>query len=386
MMKFNTAVSLAVAVCLGLVATASGHICILSPPQRGKLSVSVPGDSSCYRRTGYCGGIDIMPVQATYVAGSTVDITFQQNLNHWYEPNPGFFDIALSYSLKPQDSDFQTLATLSDYPANDMVTQTNFTVSVTFPPKPCEHCILRARYVAHNPDEVDPKNNTDAIFYNCADIALVAAPSTPSAMAAAQASAPAKPQLRRPLDGPSCVTPGAWEATALETNSLGAVSHHIWYDKAAQKVRWDRAGQMGDAFTNLTLISEYGSSPEIEWVIYHDTDSCLPYGPDPWYDWSYGVSKGQFYDGNVTVGTQVFDKWVLPSANVHWLSRPYGDYCLPVARNHGSVSLVFQDVKVGPVDPSVFTRPANCKMPSVMAEGCADEVLVEKLKAQLGVH
>lgn len=34
----------------------SGHICAIFPPQRGSLSTALPGDDSCFRRVGECGG------------------------------------------------------------------------------------------------------------------------------------------------------------------------------------------------------------------------------------------------------------------------------------------------------------------------------------------
>jgi hypothetical protein len=40
----------------------------------------------------------------------------------------------------------QVLAEISDYPAFDQVTQTNFTLDVTIPKKPVPHAILRFRY------------------------------------------------------------------------------------------------------------------------------------------------------------------------------------------------------------------------------------------------
>lgn len=66
------------ALLLALAASALGHICILSPHQRGALNVTTPGDPSCYRRTDYCGGVALGAPLTTYVAGETITLTLQQ--------------------------------------------------------------------------------------------------------------------------------------------------------------------------------------------------------------------------------------------------------------------------------------------------------------------
>jgi hypothetical protein len=50
---------------------------------------------------------------------------------------------------------------------------------VTLPAKATTHAILRARYTSNNPLEVDPANNTAAIFYNCADITIAESTTMP---------------------------------------------------------------------------------------------------------------------------------------------------------------------------------------------------------------
>lgn len=158
-----------------LLVPALAHICILDPPQRGGLDVSDPGDNSCYRRTDYCGGVPAAAPTVSYYPGQYVNVVFQQNLNHWYPEKPGYFDLAISYNAvsQPQNATWTTIAgPMTDFPAHDMVWQTNFTFYAKMPHTPCQHCVLRARYVSYNPDEIDPANNTDAIFYNCADIAI----------------------------------------------------------------------------------------------------------------------------------------------------------------------------------------------------------------------
>lgn len=51
------------------LATAAGHICLLSPVQRGGYNVSDPGDNSCFQPTGPCGDTTPGAPVADFVAG-----------------------------------------------------------------------------------------------------------------------------------------------------------------------------------------------------------------------------------------------------------------------------------------------------------------------------
>ena len=219
-----------------LVAATTSHVCILEPPQRGPLSVVTAGDPSCYRRTGPCGGVARGSAPGTpFVAGVDRTIRVHQNLvsrlthsphnfqssrshpllsnsrtptpphthttasplchlyqspvctgatqNHWTPPQgtrtSGYFTLSLVAADPSGDADGSAPAVLldtwSDYPSWDEVAQTNFTRTITVPadaaPGPA---ILAFAYVSYNVDEVDPPINLDAIFYNCADIVVVA--------------------------------------------------------------------------------------------------------------------------------------------------------------------------------------------------------------------
>lgn len=98
-------------------------------------------------------------------------------------------DAAISFNINnPTDSDFIRIGVpVPDYNANNMVTQTNFTIQVcilhiylyidpiacqrskfrskkaTLPSTP-GRAVIRVRYVSNNPDEA-VKNNPQAIFY-----------------------------------------------------------------------------------------------------------------------------------------------------------------------------------------------------------------------------
>ena len=221
----------------GITAT-NGHICLFHPQQRGDAVPTNlgPGNSLCYRRTPYCGGVetpDKAPAVNTFLAGTDAQVVFQQNLNHFWQENPGSLDVAISYDLDPSDSDssWETLLELTDYAANEMVTQTNFSSTIRIPEKAADHAILRFRYVSHNTAEIDPANNTESIFYNCADIRIVE-----NAVANDEIVAPSQPAAI--TDKKTCSTPGTMALTAVETTSRGAISHEIYYDNVHELVAW----------------------------------------------------------------------------------------------------------------------------------------------------
>ena len=224
-----------------------GHICLFHPVQRGDPVPTAldPGDPLCYRRTPYCGGIPVPkdgpPSANTFLAGTEAELSFQQNLNHFWVENPGSLDVAVSYDLNPTDDSWVVLLALNDYAPNDMVTQTNFTPKVRIPAKESDHALLRFRYVSHNTGEIDPANNTESIFYNCADIRIVANPALDDEALDSETSSPVKAvESTTKDDAPTCPTPEQWEATALETTTRGLVHHRIFYDGKQQAIRWGK--------------------------------------------------------------------------------------------------------------------------------------------------
>ena len=91
------------------------HFCLLSPRQRGGLSIAHAGEDACYRRTPYCGGVSPSQPSASFEAGARVPITFQQNLNHWYQPDPGFMDVSIASGRDPDNEAFSVLASIPDF-------------------------------------------------------------------------------------------------------------------------------------------------------------------------------------------------------------------------------------------------------------------------------
>jgi hypothetical protein len=115
--------------------------------------------------------------RTSYEAGSIATLHFQQNLNHWTTKQPGHFDAFISTNSAQNltESDFTyKFGWATDYPAMDMVTQTNYTITGQIPKIICPHCVLRLRYVSNNPEEINNRHgqNPQAIFYQCADISI----------------------------------------------------------------------------------------------------------------------------------------------------------------------------------------------------------------------
>jgi hypothetical protein len=150
---------------LSTILSASAHICLTSPPQRGGANITGPGSRSCFNNKIPCGGK--LPGPAVNLQGGVSNaIFFQQNLNHYSIGNRGWIDIGLSDKPNPQsDDDFEVLETFPDYNAYHQWTQTNFSVDVVLPDIDCPACVLRIRYHPNKPTE--PLN-----FLQCADVII----------------------------------------------------------------------------------------------------------------------------------------------------------------------------------------------------------------------
>ena len=278
------------------VSSAYGHVCLLEPHQRGPMSVATPADPSCFRRVSDCGGFPAGPPAASYKVNEPVKVLFQQNLNHWSQARHGHMDLAVSYD---KQSTWEVLQTIDDYPYNDMVAQTNFSLRVTFS-QVSASAVLRVRYVSYNPYEVYPANNTDAIFYNCADIEVTSSSIPPPH--------PAAPVVVKPEASPtvSCATPPVWVAEGLTKDKNVETHHQIWWDQTAGFVRWDRQSAL---LGNVSLVTNYSLTSEgtLEYGIDYATMTCLAYGSDQFYPWAYGPASGMTWVSNNSKFNEI--KW-----------------------------------------------------------------------------
>eukprot|EP00117_Sycon_ciliatum_P049155 scpid45153/ scgid34896/ len=145
-----------------LFSTGWAHLCLLEPKQRGPLDVSEPGSHTCFRHGEQCGGEAAGAVAAHFTVGQTVFIKWQQNFNHYEVGHPGYMDIAIATS--ENSTDFTFLAGFGDINWHQQSHQQNYTVPVVMPDIECEHCVIRARYLAHKPGET--------VFYQCSDVTV----------------------------------------------------------------------------------------------------------------------------------------------------------------------------------------------------------------------
>ena len=321
--------------------------------------MSIPGSDDCYRRTPYCGGIPAGPPTASFIAGEYVKVNVQQNLNHFWDGNPGYFEISISVTSNPSTDpqDWVVLDKWSDFAANDMVSQMNFSRRILIPNVTCgSQCVLQVQYISNNADEVDPKDNTNAIFYNCADIE-VTVPSNSLSLSPLPLPLPNK-ESRQDV---SCCAPGQWQGNAVSFNKLGRTSHTIYYDATNRRVRWDRVGALENENENrsLTTITFYTPEPPYyEYLIDYDQQTCAIYGADRFYAWCYGSSREMEYVGTYSVGSEEYLQWQNPSNQFVFTAQ--ANTCFPDSVHHEDYTFTFKEIHPSISDPQVFTVPSFC--------------------------
>lgn len=144
---------------------------------------------------------------------------------------------------------------------------------MTIPDTASDHAIIRFRYQSNNPFEIYPADNTDAIFYNCADIKIIANTAIPNRFLAptpvADTQSPSTPVVDTAAT--SCTIPPSVELLGTEINFyLGPIQHHVYYDATKRLLRWDKFGRIEPTDTepiSLTYLTNY----------------TLPNGPFPAY-------------------------------------------------------------------------------------------------------
>ncbi len=144
----------------------------------------------------------------------------------------------MDVSISVNGQGFEVLASFDDFRAHDMVTVTNFTLPIKVPAIATEHAVLRVRYISNNPLEVDPANNSAAVFYNCADIKISDSAdevspvpeellsTTSNELPLASSSGASRVVA---AGGFSCAPPPLFHAYAETASRAGVVVHEIWY-------------------------------------------------------------------------------------------------------------------------------------------------------------
>ena len=382
----------AAAVLLLAFGTADAHICLTYPMMRGPQPDLYPGDEVCYQRTGNCGNLVKGPTTATFIAGTPTTLTFQQNLNHFWKPNPGYFDLSVSYDNEATWT--QLGKNISDFPANNMNTQTWFNVPVVFDTV-TDSAVVRARYVSHNADEVVPDNNTEAIFYSCSDVQVIKpgkwGPGALSRTAATHAMKPVtqpkhlQPKTTMSSSGSnSCKTPSKFYAVGIESDfqHQPVLVHNISYDTDIGMIKWVRSNKdIGGSYSmtdywNLTMLPA-GYTPQYIYGL-NGAGTCDLYGGDRFSAWQYGPEVAMEFMGNntdePTHDTMLF-KTV--SAGFTYTARVNknaagvpSNTCLPSAMQWGANMIQFEAKEVTSFSPGTFTPPAVCTQHMLPTAGC----------------
>eukprot|EP01096_Ripella_sp_DP13-Kostka_P001095 TRINITY_DN11324_c0_g1_i1.p2 TRINITY_DN11324_c0_g1~~TRINITY_DN11324_c0_g1_i1.p2 ORF type:complete len:175 (-),score=53.14 TRINITY_DN11324_c0_g1_i1:90-560(-) len=143
---------------LALASLTHAHMCLFSPVQRGTMNnVNTPASPDCGLTTGPCGSRGAQNPLIAVQSGGNLTVVFQKNLNHYYAPAPGFFNVTLA--VTPSSAPIR----LASIPDTNTASLYVYTVSVTLPLVLSSHAVLGVQY---------DTNSEPGIFYQCTDISI----------------------------------------------------------------------------------------------------------------------------------------------------------------------------------------------------------------------
>lgn len=351
---------------------ANAHLCVWEPPQRGgAIMPETPGYSPCYLKDGPCGEVASGEPLANLVGGSEFTIKFQQNLNHFTKENPGSLVADFAIGSDPVESDFSPLGLpIADYNAMNMITMTNFTVSVTVPNVDCPHCVLRMRYLSNNPKE-DDRGTT---FYQCSDVSVTKQQDNvfiPESLETAKlirqydnavTSAVSDHFNHQDNQDHSCCSADGFTMEGYETSSpyRNPTSKKYFFDSKKQMFRIDTNSGTGtdvkdgyfQMFNNFTSGIEY----------YHNVhaNTCDMYHCDLWDQWCYGSVNSQQHATTIKMGSETADVWQMHGNDFSFTNQRKD--CIPLGMNRattGETTVYFNYEARAPV-ASDFDLPEAC--------------------------
>ena len=341
---------------LFLVGAAVAHMCVMEPRQRGTMDISSWANPSCFRRVPCDGDAPAGPV-TTVPAGPGFAVRLQQNANHFSLLAVGFIDVAISAQPSRDPDAWTTLATVQDYPAHDQVTQTNFTIVVSIPDDIGDTAVMRFRYVSLNQDEIDPANNTQAIFWQCADIKI----SSSSALETKKKTTTSKKRAHgsHRLKTQGCCAPSTFQMTGIEHDDSGATKNHaVYWDASRSLTRWDKYGIQ--LYNNYSNLHEYIYDPT--------TKKCELAGADGFYGWCFGTRVGFQSPYMYPKGAPVDGVQTWAAANGFEFGSTV-ESCYPAFRRLGTQNITWSNQK--PLESSsVFDLPAECAKLDHFTVGC----------------
>lgn len=317
-----------------------------------------PGEHPCYLKVGPCGEVASGEPMASLDGGSEFTIKFQQNLNHFYDKNPGSLVADFAVGPDPAEDDFTPLGQpIPDYNAMNMITQTNFTVSVTVPNVDCPHCVMRMRYISNNPKEDD----RGTVFYQCADISVTKQADVMPVDAPENAKLTRQPAVSSQAHDFSCCAADQFTMEGYETPSYRAPTQKkYFFDSAKQMFRIDTYS--GDGVDvkdgNFQMFNNFTSG--IEYYYNMNAGTCALYHCDLWDQWCYGSENKQQHATTIKMGSEVADVWQMDGADFSWTNQRKG--CIPVGLNRastGETTLYYNYEAKAPAD-SDFDLPEAC--------------------------
>lgn len=326
-----------------------------SPPQRGgAFEIVIPGQSICYLKQPPCGGVRSETPTVTLEGGSDFTLMFQQNLNHFYQENPGRLTADFSESADPtSDADFYPIGTdIPDWQGLNMITQSNFTMSVTVPNVDCEHCVLRMRYVSQNPTE---DHGGSPSFHQCSDVKIVKSSSAEKK----------KPTEVKPTtaddDNSGCCAPKKFTLEGYETSNWRNPTHlKYFFDSANELFRIDSDSGSGDTAKDgkFQMFNDFKNG--IEYYYNAATDNCDLYGLNLWYDWCFGAINNQVHVDEIRIGDDVTDVWGMDGNDFQWTSTR--EACTPVnkIRTTSGETLFYYNMQANYLPSDYFDLPKAC--------------------------
>lgn len=96
--------------------------------------------------------------------------------------------------------------------------------------------------------------------------------------------------------------------------------------------------------------------------------SCVLFGADPFYAWSYGPNRNQVLVREFASGGDTMQEWASPDLQHTFLVKlaPDGKTCQPVIEKHPDRTLMFtQFMPNTPVPNGIFDVPSICKKPTI---------------------
>lgn len=326
-----------------------------SPPQRGgAFEITIPGQSICYLKQPPCGNVPSATPTVTLQGGQDFTLLFQQNLNHFYQENPGYLMADFSESSDPtSDADFYQIGNnIPDWQGLNMITQQNFTMTVTVPNVECEHCVLRMRYVSQNPTE---DHGGSPSFHQCSDVKIVKSE---------EPSIHAKKKVdKKALASSSfdCCAPKKFTLEGYETsNWRNPTKLNYYFDSANQLFRIDSNSGNGETAKDgyFKMFNDFKNG--IEYYYNVGTDNCDLYGLNLWYDWCYGAINHQLHIDQMRVGEETADIWGMDGNDFKWSNTR--ESCTPVSRFRPSTSetLFYYNMQADYLPADYFDLPQAC--------------------------